>query len=187
MRRFESMIRLRPMDRVLDLGGHPDIWRFVDIPLNITILNLPGSLVDRQVGPHHFTFVEGDACNVLGFDQMDFDVIYSNSVIEHVGPIERQLVFAKQVKKFKAKYWVQTPSKWFPIEAHCGMPFWWWYPESLRNWFISRWREKLPAWTQMVEDTRVLEKRDIQRMFPNAKIYTERLLGMPKSYTAWSC
>ena len=186
MRTFVTMVGLKPQDRILDLGGHPDIWASVEIPLNITILNLPGQIVEREILQHSFTYVEGDACDVADPQAGDFDVVYSNSVIEHVGPEDRQRSFAKQVLKFNARYWVQTPSKWFPIEAHCGMPFWWFYPSSLRDWFIGRWRPKLPAWTEMVEETRVLERNFIQELFPGAEIHTEKLLGIPKSYIAYS-
>jgi hypothetical protein len=80
---------------------------------------------------------------------------------------------------------VQTPSQWFPIEAHCGMPFWWFYPDRLRQYFIERWRKKLPAWTQMVEETTVLTRADLKRLFPEAQILTETSFGVPKSYVAY--
>lgn len=182
MRLFSEVMMLKPTDRVLDLGGHPDIWDFVDVPLRITILNLPGNVIRKDVGPHEFSYVEGDACNVVGFTESEFDLVYSNSVIEHVGDESKQSEFAAQVRKFNAAFWIQTPSKWFPIEAHCGMPFWWFYPSTFRSWWITRWRPKLPAWTEMVEGTRVLEKSKLEELFPDSRILTERYLGIPKSY-----
>ena len=185
MRMFCDKVRVSPGDRILDLGGHPDIWNHVDIPLRITIVNLPGCVVEKSIKQHQMTFLEGDACDLQGFAPDDFDIVYSNSVIEHVGPLEKQTEFAAQVKKFNAKFWVQTPSKWFPIEAHCGMPLWWFYPESWRKHILDRWSPKLPDWTEMVRGTRVLEISLLRSLFPQAKLSTERFLGWPKSYVVW--
>lgn len=186
MRRFVEIMGVKAHDRILDLGGHPEIWSYVDIPLDITILNLPGAVEAKDSGFHRIVYVEGDACDVKEFARGDFDIVYSNSVIEHVGATNKQLDFAAVVRRLSSRFWVQTPSKWFPIEAHCGMPFWWFYPDALRKWLLRRWRRNLPAWTEMVEGTTVLERNFLKQLFGGAEIYTERLLGIPKSYTAWS-
>ena len=105
--------------------------------LNLTILNLPGIARTAYPSHHHITYVEGDACNTQGFKERSFDVVFSNSVIEHVGPPQKQAEFAREARRLGKSYWVQTPSKWFPIEAHCGMPYWWVYPESWQKYFIA--------------------------------------------------
>lgn len=184
---FIEAMSLAPGTRILDLGGAPDTWRPVDIPLDITILNLPGIVNTDSTPPQHeVRYIEGDACNAAGLAPGDFDVVYSNSVIEHVGPESRQRAFASEVLRLGPRYWVQTPSKWFPIEAHCGMPYWWFYPESLRHRILEGWRKKLPAWTEMVEGTRVLSFDYLQELFPGASSYTEWLAGFPKSYAMYS-
>lgn len=113
-------------------------------------------------------------------------MLFSNSVIEHVGDDRQQERFAEQVLAFGVSYWVQTPSKWFPIEAHSGMPYWGLYPAWLQSRFLKRWRPTLPEWTQMIEETRVLSKRRLATLFPEAEIVTERFAGVPKSYVARS-
>jgi hypothetical protein len=184
---FIRSMGLTPHTRILDLGGHPKIWQQVEFPLDITLLNLPGGFdTDVDVSPHRVRYVEGDACDVSEFDRGDFDLIYSNSVIEHVGPEHRQQAFASEVRRLGTRYWVQTPSKWFPIEAHCGMPLWWFYPEHVRESFIERWRKSLPAWTEMVEGTRVLHLDHLRDLFPGASTYTEWMFGFPKSYAMYS-
>ena len=171
--------------RILDLGGQAGIWDHVEIRQDITILNLSG-VSDTSLKTHHdVRYVEGDACNVTEFGDREFEILFSNSVIEHVGPEERMKEFAREVRRLGQAYWVQTPSKWFPIEAHCGMPFWWFYPERLRRHYLKRWAVKLPAWTKMVEGTQVLTRRQLKQLFPDAEISTERLFGIPKSYTAY--
>jgi hypothetical protein len=170
---------------ILDLGGQPMIWDSVAQCLNLTILNLPGAAASNTVSHHRIRYVEGDACQVHGFEDRSFDSVFSNSVIEHVGAMDKQAAFAREVRRLGRSYYVQTPSKWFPIEAHCGMLFWWFYPSQLRHYFIERWRKELPAWTQMVEETTVLTKADLQRLFPEATILVERTLCIPKSYIAY--
>jgi len=182
---FMSRMNVPENARILDLGGQPMIWSSVDVKLNVTILNLPGIAHRHFESNHTITYVEGDACDVAGYGDNSFDIVFSNSVIEHVGDDHMQLRFAREVMRLGRSYWVQSPSKYFPLEAHCGMPFWWFYPRRLRQYFITRWRRKLPAWTEMVEETRVLEMSRMQALFPKAAIKTERLLGIPKSYVAW--
>jgi SAM-dependent methyltransferase len=184
MASFVAFMEVRENAAVLDLGGQPMIWSTVNPKLNITILNLPGIAQQHFSSHHTITYVEGDACAVSGFGDDSFDIVFSNSVIEHVGDGKKQREFAREVMRLGRSYWVQTPSRHFPIEAHSGMPFWWHYPQWLQRYFISRWRRKLPSWTEMVEGTRVLDARELRNLFPNATLKTERFFGVPKSYIA---
>ncbi|MEO1137300.1 MAG: class I SAM-dependent methyltransferase, partial [Pseudomonadota bacterium] len=122
MERLEATMNLRPGMRVLDLGGQPQIWNFVKTPLDIVILNLPGVAAPPPIeSAHQFEYVEGDGCSVENYGDKAFALVFSNSVIEHVGDKARQRAFASEIRRLSNKYWVQTPSIWFPIEAHTGM------------------------------------------------------------------
>jgi hypothetical protein len=182
---FNVKMGLKDGMSLLDLGGQPMIWDNTPLRLDITILNLPGIAASNHASHHEIRYVEGDACAVEGFAERSFDIVFSNSVIEHVGPVNKQEQFAQEVRRLGRCYWVQTPSKWFPIEAHCGMPFWWFYPPAVQSYMIERWRKKLPAWTEMVEETTVLTRRDLRRLFPEATIMVEKSFGLPKSYVAY--
>ena len=185
MRSYAALMHVKEGMTVLDLGGQPTIWSSLPERLDLTILNLPGVAETSTLSHHKIRYVEGDACQLQEFAERSFDSVFSNSVIEHVGGADRQTAFASATRRLGKSYWVQTPSKWFPIEAHCGMPFWWFYPAALRHRFIEHWRKKLPAWTEMVEETTVLTKKEMRRLFPEAKILTERSLGISKSYIAY--
>lgn len=185
MRVCERVMALDGGPRILDLGGKAAIWDDVAGSLDITIVNLPGARHVAKPTHHRIRYVEGDACRVEQFADGAFDVVFSNSVIEHVGPGPRIAEFANEVRRLGRSYWVQTPCQWFPIEAHCGMPFWWFYPEALRRHFLSRWRRKLPGWTKMIEETRVLSRRQLEHLFPGAEAHVERFLGIPKSYAVF--
>ena len=195
MRKFVQLMNIKPGIRVLDLGGSPRIWDNVEIPLDITMLNLPGAIPSAELdairvpgsNTHCFRHIEGDACHVTEFPDHSFDLIFSNSVIEHVGPEHKQEEFAREVLRLGKSYWVQTPSPWFPIEAHSGLPFYWFYPERFRAWLLRKSQKTLPAWwTDYIATTRVLSRRRVATLFPNARIRVEFLFGFPKSYVAYS-
>jgi hypothetical protein len=186
MRRFDefvSSLDSRPIT-VLDLGGQPGIWEYVRTPLEIVILNLPGIALHAGSDRHRITYVEGDACDLSRYSDSQFDVVFSNSVIEHVGDDRNVRLFCSEAMRVGRTVWIQTPSKHFPIEAHTGMPCWWYYPRGMRRWFINRWRRSLPAWTEMVEGTSFITKQQLQSAFPGCRVVTEWYLGFPKSYTA---
>ncbi|MFN3129446.1 methyltransferase domain-containing protein [Roseibium sp.] len=186
MQAFIGHLGIQNGERVLDLGGVPEFWENCPIPLDITILNLPGYNPQTVPQSHHrITLVEGDACNVEFATDNSFDIVFSNSVIEHVGDEAKRSDMAREVRRLAPRYWVQTPSIWFPMEAHCHMFFWWFYPESVRRFFMNRWRRSLPAWTNMMLGTTVVLRGEMLALFPDAAIWTERKFGFTKSYIAF--
>ncbi len=186
MQRFIEKMGIQGGERIIDLGGSVTFWDDCPLALDITIVNLPGSQPPVSAHPRHaLVYVEGDACNMPFVADDSFDIAFSNSVIEHVGPVENQKAFAREVHRVAPRYWVQTPSIWFPVEAHNNMPFWWAYPKPVKQWFIARWRRKLPAWTDMVEGTTVIRRAEMIEMFPDGQVWTERFSGFPKSYVLY--
>ena len=180
-----NLLNFKGGERVIDLGGTCAIWEFVETPLDITIVNLPG--VDNQDSGnsrHRFHFVTGDA-TALDYPDNHFDAVFSNSVIEHVGGDEKERAFAREVRRLAPAYCVQTPSIWFPLEPHTGIPFWWALPRRVRMRIIERWKSRLPAWSEMVEGTTVITRAQLRSYFPDGRILTERVAGIPKSYTVY--
>lgn len=182
---FAKTFSLRPGLRIIDLGGTPQIWGAIKVPLDLTILNLPGSPQHPVDSPHRITFVEGDACSVDDFPDNRFDIAFSNSVIEHVGGQANEARFAREVRRLAPRYWVQTPAIWFPIEAHSGVPFWFFLSTATRDRIMARWQKKLPAWTEMIRGTTIVARSRMREYFPEAKFYTERAFGIPKSNVAY--
>ena len=186
-RRNEAFLRQMALvggERIIDLGGAPSIGQSVPVPLRITIVNLPGIVRPDHSSPHDITYIEGDACHLPQFKDGSFDIAFCNSVIEHVGGPEKRAALAREARRLAPRYWVQTPSVWFPIEAHTYLPFWWFYPPFLKRMFIRRWRRILPEWCQMIEETTVLPFSEVRALFPDASIQSERFFGFPKSYIA---
>ena len=72
--------------RILDLGGTLEYWQQFGSQLdwnkvNVYALNLSASETNHP----GFTSVVGDARRVSDYDNLSFDIVHSNSVIEHVG------------------------------------------------------------------------------------------------------
>lgn len=185
MKTFLDVMEIKSGCKIIDLGGAPEFWNDVNIPLDITIVNLPG-VCEKNTNPNHHTIklIEGDATNLEYFPDNHFDIAFSNSVIEHVGSRSNQIRFAGEVSRLAPAHWVQTPSIWFPIEAHTGIPLWFLLPGFVRSYFHKTWNRRYPEWNQMVLGTTVISKSAFKKYFPESQIRTERLFFIPKSYVA---
>jgi predicted SAM-dependent methyltransferase len=179
---FLKLVRPPKQAKIIDLGGSSYMWDLLEHDFEITIVNLPdGSKQDSQLSRYHY--VEGDATDLRSiFADKSFDLVYSNSVIEHVGNQDKQIAFANEVYRLADAYWIQTPSLYFPIEIHTAVPFYWQLPQWGRDRLIKSWEAKLPAWTAMIKELRVLSKEQMQVLFPDASIYIERKFWIEKSY-----
>jgi ubiquinone/menaquinone biosynthesis C-methylase UbiE len=153
----------------------------------VTLLNL----THENTMLSHMTSMIGDARNIQA-DDNSFDVVFSNSVIEHVGTFQDQLQMAKEICRVGKRYFVQTPNKNFPLEPHFLFPFFQFLPFSVRAKLLQNfdlgWFRKVPniqTARQIVESIRLLDKRKFVSLFPDAVLYEERILGMTKSFVAY--
>jgi hypothetical protein len=184
MQAFSRIMRPRVGARVLDLGGRPDIWNLIAIPVDVTLLNLESDIATwSDSARSRFSIVVGDACSASMFQDQSFDFVFSNSVIEHL-PVSRQIEFAQTVRRLAPAWWIQTPSRCFPLEAHCNLPFWWFYPTATRDWCIRSWERRGRTYlAHQMLTTSMVSLDALHKFFPNSSIYTERVFGIPKSYS----
>jgi Methyltransferase domain len=184
--------------RIIDIGGRKNYWQIIPQELfskyniNITIVNLPGEILASS--EEHYQFIHGNACNLNFIDNQSFDIVHSNSVIEHVGSWENMLNFAKEVKRLASAYYIQTPYFWFPIEPHFMCPFFHWLPQPVRINLIMNFdlgnhtrSQNISEATAKLENYRLLDKKTLQVLFPDSKIIHERFFGLTKSLTAVHC
>lgn len=74
--------------QIIDIGGERSYWNIVpdtflkEHNVQITIVNLPDR--NTHLDDETFTFVDGDACDIAGLSDGQFDIAHSNSVIEQV-------------------------------------------------------------------------------------------------------
>lgn len=196
LRRFLSLVddivHAKGTCRILDIGGKLAYWQALyplwrGRPCHITLVNLTAEPVSD--GP--FTSVSGDARDLGQFADMSFDLVHSNSVIEHVGTWRDQCRMAHEVRRLAPRYFVQTPNFWFPIEPHFRTPFIHWLPEPWRAaivmrracGFYPRARSYHEA-RDILDDARLLDARAMAELFPDAAIERERIAGLTKSLIA---
>jgi SAM-dependent methyltransferase len=66
----------------------------------------------------------------LPFGDDEFDIAFSNAVIEHVGSREDQRRFVHELCRVAPRVFVATPNRWFPVEVHTLVPFVHWLPRN---------------------------------------------------------
>ena len=95
-------------------------------PEQITAVGLQDGSAFRARHPQ-VRYVQGDAC-ALPFADGEFDVVFSNAVIEHVGDRERQRRLVSESLRVGRQVFITTPNRRFPIEVHTRLPFVHWLP-----------------------------------------------------------
>lgn len=193
MARFAREFAITKETTVLDVGGAPETWNLLDIRPRVTLLNTPRTREELAAAK---TWVAGDG-RCLPFRDRSFDIVFSNSVIEHVGDSESQRRFAAEAVRVGRAYWVQTPNRWFPVEQHLLTPLIHWLPKSWQRSIIPNFT----LWALLVrpapdrrefylrhflDDIRLLSASDLRKLFPGCRIVRERFLGWTKSLIAAS-
>lgn len=179
--------------RVVDLGGTVSSWERAPVrPAHVTVLNVsdPG----RAEVPW-ITAARGDACRATGELRKagladTYDLVYSNSVIEHLGGHAMRAAFAAEVHGLASRHWIQTPYRFFPVEPHWLFPGMQFLPLALRvrlawRWPLSHTRpQSLRDAKSQVMWTELIGVTDLKAYFPESVIVRERVLGLTKSIMA---
>jgi SAM-dependent methyltransferase len=189
---FEEILITQSIVKILDVGGWEIFWKNMGIERypNVHILLL--NLYKQPVSMKNIESMVGDGCRMDEFESGQFDIVFSNSVIEHAGDFNRQMNMANEIRRVGKNYFVQTPNYYFPIEPHFMFIGFQWLPVSVRVFLIRHfnlgWIEKIPDYNKavkMIEDTRLLKYSELNSMFPDAKIYREKYLGFTKSFVVY--
>ena len=189
--RIEKLIQ-KDHFKILDIGGDIQYWKNIGWQhpaCKIHLLNLYESKVPENE-THQFSSSVGNGLS-LEYKKGEVDLIFSNSVIEHVGSYENQQIFAGEVRRVSDKYIVQTPSIWFPLEPHSLIPLFQFLPHPIRALLIMTFNinyfPKAKTYKEAIKvshSTLMFTHKRFKQLFPEAEIQVERFLGIPKSYTA---
>lgn len=174
---------------ILDVGGSARYWQSFGTDLlpscRVTLLNLgiPKTRDER------FSYLAGDGCDMAGIADNAYDVVFSNSVIEHVETWRNQQRMAAEIQRVGVHHFVQTPNYWFPIEPHFLWPGLQWLPMAVRLRFINTFGSLRQPLSRSValgrcRDIRLLTPSEMNSLFPNSKIVHERVAGLSKSVMA---
>lgn len=194
-RLIEGIIAERGTCRIIDLGGTERYWhvgeRFLkhnQARISITLVNLkPETATPDSV----FTAHAGDATDPTLLAGEEFDLVHSNSVIEHVGTRIDMQRYADNVRRLASRYYVQTPNYWFLFEPHFRLPAFQYLPERLRvaiirNFgvgFFDKIRDRDKA-LDIIRHHQLVSAREVRRFFPDAQIKFEKLGPLTKSIMA---
>jgi SAM-dependent methyltransferase len=191
---FLDQMKLKNEVRILDVGGRANFWN--ELHQEVKLLDIVNVEGDRRsltpVDSRQWMRVGYGNALDLDFEDKSYDLVFSNSVIEHVQTWENQVKFAREADRVGKALWVQTPAREFFIEPHYIAPFIHWVPVPLRRklirWFtIWGWMERPSQQRvdEVIAEIRLLSVKEFQTLFPKCEILRERFLGIfTKSYIA---
>ncbi|RZK20874.1 MAG: class I SAM-dependent methyltransferase [Flavobacterium sp.] len=176
---------------ILDIGGTYNYWQNMDFNagngVKITLLNLK----KEEVNHPNFESVVGDATDLKEYNNNSFDIVFSNSVIEHLYTFENQIKMAKEVCRVGKTYYIQTPNKWFPIEPHWLVPFFQFLPFKMKvhltkNFNLGTYRKlsSIEAARRCVLEVRLMTEKEMKQIFEEAHIWKEKFFLFTKSIVA---
>jgi hypothetical protein len=174
---------------VIDLGGRTGMWlRAPFRPATMHIVNLQAPPAEI---PDWMRVDQGDACalsdEVLGGS---YDLVFSNSVLEHVGGHAQRARFAANVHALAPRHWVQTPYRYFPVEPHWLFPGFQFLPLSMRAEISRKWPlvhfppESRASNVRRVMEVELLSRTEMRAYFPDSRILAEKAMGLTKSLIA---
>jgi len=186
MELFKRSFAMSAQTGIVDLGGAAETWGHCNGNARVTIVNVDPKCMQ---GDHLCVVADALSCP---FPDRSFDIVFSNSLIEHLSTEQRQRAFADEVRRLaRSGFFVQTPNKWFPIEPHYLAPFVQFVPERIRptivRWMTPwGWLTKPPRQrcVKVCQEIRLLDAQKMQQLFPDAEIVRERFLGITKSVIA---
>lgn len=176
--------------RILDIGGNEQFWKNSELDSNpnfqITVLNLE----KFEVSSFNIISIIGDATNLSEFSDNEFDISFSNSVIEHLTTRENQIKMAKEVCRVGKRHYVQVPNKYFFLEPHYLLPFFNFLPKKIQYFVLTKtklsrgrkWDENFAK--QYIDEILLPSENEFKFLFPNANIWKEKFLFMTKSFVA---
>lgn len=196
-RLLDQVLSVKDHATILDIGGRRDYWKLLDPKyrdrITITILNTEdevGLESTEDIGIRIDTVV-GDGTHMPQYSDGSFDLAHSNSVIEHVGLHRAMAGMAAETQRVGRAYYLQTPNFWFPLEPHYGVPFFHWLPEPTRMWcnatFNVGFAKKCDFTEAMIraDHTRIISRRLLRHVLPDATHESEKFLGLTKSLIAY--
>ncbi|MBY8880050.1 class I SAM-dependent methyltransferase [Actinacidiphila acidipaludis] len=190
--RWERFRRLFPGIEgmtVVDLGGTADMW--LRAPLrarHVHLINLephPADLPD-WITAENADVTDPEVAAKLG----SYDLVFSNSTIEHVGGYSQRRRFVAAVEQLAPLHWIQTPYRYFPVEPHFVAPGFQFLPLAARARLVRHWplTHSRPGSAEegmaAVINIELLTRTEMRHLFPHSTLLSERVLGVTKSLTA---
>lgn len=203
---FYSNMPLEKGCKILDLGGGSG--SYINLILggsteyDVYVADILESDLQVAESKYGYKTIRLNESGKLPFEDQYFDVVFCNSVIEHVTldkkdiytvidkrefyekSIAHQKSFAEEIKRIGKRYFVQTPNKYFILESHSW--FFNVYPFLSRKNQIRLIKLLNRFWPKKTSpDWNLFTRNMMQELFPEARIIPERSLGFTKSWIAF--
>ena len=166
---------------ILDIGTSEEETREANIleklypwPSRITCASLGSGAAIKTAHPdvRHVHIEPGQK---LPFCDCEFDIAYSNAVLEHVGGSERRRVFLLEAQRVSRAIFILVPNKWFPVEHHTGIPVLHWSPTRFR-----RTLKNVPhSYWSRVENLDFLSAKLLRSEWPLNRPISAKYAGLP--------
>jgi hypothetical protein len=201
---FRSNFRLDADSRVLHFGSGDGrsiaaVLQGAGVaPGNVYIADARPDLVEKGQALYGFSPVVVPESGQLPFEDAFFDVVYCAALAPAKSDVpadgvdqasgerdqadDRQMRQAEEIRRLGRGYFVQAPNRWFPIESQTWLPFGGYLPKRLLIPLL-RFLKREPGMA-IRPDRRWLTVTQMRRLFPDARIVRERVLGMTKSIIA---
>ena len=189
---FMDVMRPGPDTKVLDVGVTSDerhresnyFERMYPYSQNITCVGTENGshLADRYPGLTYTQVRQGDP---LPFSDAAFDIVFSNAVVEHVGSEQAQASFIGELCRVARSFFVTTPDRRFPVEAHTGLPFLHYLPAAQFRSLLRRTRYR--HWAEE-SNLNILTAGRLERLFPPTaavEVRSIRVAGVPANLVAF--
>ncbi len=190
--RFMGELRPDRNTRILDVGVTSDtsqaesnyFEKLYPYPDRITCVGTEdGAHLEREYpGLKYIKVRTGEP---LPFAAREFDIVFSNAVIEHVGSRAEQAAFARELCRVGNAIFVTTPNRWFPVEHHTGLPLLHWLPSKAFRKLIKSSRYRY--WSDE-KNLNLLTTREFGSLFPpgaQMRVDRVRVFGITSNLMAY--
>jgi SAM-dependent methyltransferase len=127
-------------------------------PDRVTALGLHDGVGFRARYPG-IRYVRGNALE-LPFGDGEFDIVFSNAVLEHVGDRGQQRRFVFESLRVGKRVFMTTPNRRFPVEVHTRLPLVHWLPPQVAH---RVYRALGKGWA---EEITLLTRGGLESLFP---------------------
>jgi len=184
--RFVDAFPPRPERRLVNIGVNGSYDRperhFLEsrypYPGQITACGLESAELFRACFPRtrYQQIVRGEP---LPFADGEFDLAFSNAVVEHVGDRAAQRRFLGEVLRVARSAFVTTPNRWYPVELHTLLPLIHYLPTPL---YRDAYRRLGFEFFSREANLNLLDRDALRALLPpglDAEILDHRFLGLP--------
>ena len=117
----------------------------------------------------------------LPFKDKQFDIAFSNAVVEHAGNSQAQRFFIHEICRVSKRFFIVTPNRWFPFETHTGLPVIHFMPKKIFRKLLANTRY---AFWSSEDNLNLLCLKDFTQLFPentSVKLNKIRVFGLPSN------